>query len=564
METKGVVYYNIGGKCLVRLVVSLMTLRRHYHGAATVFLEGEHPDGFPEALRREFGVDVVYRPVISHTTGVLVHKIEISMDAPYDLNVWIDSDTVVTGDFSELFEMARGCDLVVTHFAYWRTNGGAISRRIERYREFCPEYIDAAVKFGPAVNTGVYAWDRRSSKIFPEWLRLASWGDGKMFIADEVACQVLLPRYDCKVAPPMFNTSVNHDKGQTKDPRIVHYHGKKHCNIESSPLTELWLSAFVDAASADLCGVRRYVGKQYGDRRLHAFLNGRYGNAEWVARAKAAISSAPSPRPSAARRRSLNSAAGGGAAEASIKPGDVTVVTACDMKYVDYLAKTLPNWVRHKGVGNHPMIVYVHGFDNVGTHPKLEFLRRMPNVRIVAWDLPSAESQRERMLTAFVLGAARDVATPYWIKIDADAYSVNDAPLYDDDMGSHAICGHKWGYSKLNVFVPLVEWANRHPAFAGTPRDAVDPSKIDGRRYKHPRVASFVQFHRSEFVRMAAEIAGDRLPVPSHDTYLWYVATRLGLSVRRHNFKRHNGMTNKTDFLQLVRRLEEEECAKPA
>ena len=100
-----------------------------------------------------------------------------------------------------------------------------------------------------------------------------------------------------------------------------------------------------------------------------------------------------------------------------------------------------------------------------------------------------------------------------------------------------------------------MEWANAHPAFKDTPRDVFDQSKVEGRKYWHPRVASFVQFHRSDFVRTAAEMAGGRLPVPSHDTYLWYVANRLGLPIMRTNFKNRRGMDNKSDIDGLKARV---------
>jgi hypothetical protein len=231
---------------------------------------------------------------------------------------------------------------------------------------------------------------------------------------------------------------------------------------------------------------------------------------------------------------------------------EVTIVTACDPKYVEHLKATLPNWIKHKHLDNFPMIVYINGFKRPRRNKDLEFLRRMPNVKLIEWDMPEAESQREKMLTAFVIGAARDVKTPYWVKIDADAFATDDSPLLTPEMKKYVICGHKWGYSFAKHIAPLIEWANKQAAFKNTPQDIFDASKVDGRRYSHQRVASYVQFHKSDFVRMAAAIAGNRLPVPSHDTYLWYVANRLGLPILRHNFKRKRGMSNKSDLNSLI------------
>ena len=63
------------------------------------------------------------------------------------------------------------------------------------------------------------------------------------------------------------------------------------------------------------------------------------------------------------------------------------------------------------------------------------------------------------------------------------------------------------------------------------------------RKFGHARIASYVALHKADFTRYCAEIAGDRLPVPSHDTYLWYIAARRGWDMLRINVKRKMGLT---------------------
>jgi hypothetical protein len=233
----------------------------------------------------------------------------------------------------------------------------------------------------------------------------------------------------------------------------------------------------------------------------------------------------------------------------------MTIVTGCDAKYVGHLRATLPNWLKYKGIGRWPMIVYTNGF---GSDPsksdQLAFLRAVPSVKIINWEMPEAENQRERMLSAFVFGAARDVRTTYWLKIDADAFATDNSEIVTPDMVDYVLCGHKWGYSFAKHIKPLVEWANAHPVFAATTeKDFYNPANVDGRRYNHKRIASYVCFHKSEFVRIAADLAGGkRMPIPSHDTYLWYVADRLKLPIKRTNFKRLRGMSNKSDVHNLT------------
>jgi hypothetical protein len=252
MESKGVIYYNRGELNLVRLVVSLMTLRRHYSGNVTVFLEEKHREWLPGRLRDSFGVNVVYRPDIRIETGTLVHKIKVSQDTPYDLSVWIDSDTVIVGGFGEIFEMARDCDLVVTPYVDYKSDSKDIRRRMESFRKRCPEYVATALSYGPQINTGVYAW-KKDSAIFQEWLELATWGDHRTILADEVSCQILLPRYNIRVAPNKFNVIANHME-RSEDDRIIHYCNKDHCG--QFPLCKLWMDCFTEALRKDVCGIR--------------------------------------------------------------------------------------------------------------------------------------------------------------------------------------------------------------------------------------------------------------------------------------------------------------------
>jgi hypothetical protein len=543
--TRGVIVFNCGHKCLVRMIVFLRSLRKHYQGPVTVFLEGPHEQNLVDSVRDTFKVDVVYRPVSPSKSHALLRKIEICKDSPYNLSIVLDTDTIVVGDFTELFEAAKGHDLAICHFAGWDSSGGTISRRIKGYAPLKPEYIDAAVKYGPAINCGVFAW-RKDTPIFDEWLPIADWGDtvipdgpnkkDRMYIADEVACQLLLPRYDVNVIGTRCNVSVLHDPN-TPDPRIIHFHGKKHC-IEAQKCS-IWIQEFIETLKENCCGIRKMVieGQCLEDKRLRRFV---FGN---------------EPTMHAELKKQVRSELGMSDSStcSGFKDNEVTIVTACDKKYVEYLRLTLPNWIKHKHVDRFPMIVYVNGFRRYKRNSELDFLRAYPNIKLIPWEMPEAANQRECMLTAFVLGTAKDVTTPYWVKIDADAFATDDEPLLIPEMKDHVICGHRWGYSFSKDVGPLMDWANNHPAFKDTSKETPDPACIEGRKYWHPgkRVASYVQFHKSDFVRMAASIAGTRLPVPSHDTYLWYVANRLKLPIMQHNFKNRRGMGNKSDLESL-------------
>jgi hypothetical protein len=527
--SRGVIVFNVGTKCLARLIVCLRSLRKHYDGNLTVFLEGPHDKKLVSGIKNSFKCDVIYREKSPSNYRALLRKIEICQESPYDLSMVLDSDTVVTGDFTEMFEAAKGHDLAIPHFAGWLSSGKTISKRINRYKPLKPEYIDAAVNYGPAINCGVFSWPK-NTPIFKEWLKIAEWGDNvaHIYIADEVACQLILPRYKVKIVDMKYNVSILHDPG-TADPRIHHFHGRKHVrpNVEKCGI---WIREFIETLKENTCGIRKMALDECGDKRLSRFIHGNEATMHRELQLQVKDILGLSSRSTCK----------------GFKDSEITIVTACDKKYVEQLRETLPNWIKYKHIDKFEVIVYVNGFRRIRRNKDLDFLRVLPKLRIIPWDMPNAENQREKMLSAFVLGPAKDVRTPYWVKMDADSFACNDEPLLTPEMRDYVLCGHKWGYSWAKHMEILIPWVNNHPHFQSLPKDTFDQAKVEGRKYYQPRLNSYCQFHNTEFVTMAAGLAGDRLPIPSHDTYLWYIAERLKLPYLRHNFKRHRGMNNKS------------------
>ena len=488
----GVVMYNRGTNCLVRLLVCLRSLRQWWGGPVTVCLEGAHSSKFVETLC-DLHARVV--EVASSTAGNYVRKIEACVEFAFERTLWLDNDTLVCGPIDDLFDSLQHYSFAVPHFADWYSNKRLIQSRVFQFRGICPTaWLDEAVRCHPAVNTGVFAF-KKESEVLPIWLDLSRQGDGRVRLTDEIALQVLLPRYPIGILDPKFNVSVKYPV-RLDDSRIIHYHGRKH--VHDFPLCERWKEAFRELRSVMPDLVNELL--PHADRQLQRYL---------------------------AREPQL------------------TVVTACDPAYVEKLHLTFPTWLRHKQITQYPVLVFVNGMDL--SDQRLDFLR-ISNVKLVSWDFPVSD-QREKMLSAFVFGVAREVRTPWWFKIDADAYAFDNSPLVADDMKKFSIFGHRWAYSFAEHIAGLDAWASTHPELRAAP--IFDRSCVSGRRYYHPRTASFVQLERTELTRTAARLAGDRLPVPSQDTYIFYLANLLGHTIGSANFKKHHGMNNKSSISVL-------------
>ena len=515
MDSQGVIMFNRGPNMVVRAMVTLYSLRKHYDGAITFYIEQPTPKEFEDALTY-FKCDIVHNEQ-RNDMKTLVRKNSMFENAPYHYTLWLDIDTVIVQPIDGMFDALRthDVDFCIPHFCGWYSDGKTIRKRINNFVGVADDrYIQTALKHYPAVNTGILSFrtSPKWSKFVQDWTSLAHRGaQKKIFIPDEVACQILYPSMQewglkYHVCESDYNVSPLHDHGLSKSPRIYHFHGDKH--VLDVPTCEVWKKTFQEMVATNIANINHFVEK-YSDKRLIKYLRGHNGLEE-----------------------------------------DVTVVTACDTKYVEFLKQTYPNWVKHKQIDKYAVIVFVNGMD-VQTDPRLDFLRQ-PNVRMIPWskenDLDGVTDHREEMLSAFVFGAARYVTTDYWLKLDADSYATDNRPLLDESMKQYAFCGHKWKYSRPENIRKLDAWAKTH--WRGKLKHAnpmINEGAIEGNRFYHNvgRTISFIQLHKTKFTKFCVGLLKSRrLPVPSQDTYMFYVCNRFDPHlVGTRNFKKHHGFT---------------------
>ena len=135
----------------------------------------------------------------------------------------------MVGDVSELIEATQKHRLVVTGFCDWKTTGISVQKRLELWSPLAgtpgdefglQELIDTSSLPLPAVNAGVLGF-HRDSPIMDEWQRLTEFGRDT-FLPDEVALQLLLPRYQHFLLGSQFNCSPAFGP-YVRDVRIWHF-----------------------------------------------------------------------------------------------------------------------------------------------------------------------------------------------------------------------------------------------------------------------------------------------------------------------------------------------------
>jgi hypothetical protein len=271
---------------------------------------------------------------------------------------------------------------------------------------------------------------------------------------------------------------------------IVHYHGYKHCRGNTNG--ELWRAAFWDLVQAH---PELELTTKRGDNCVDRWLGTSFKRKD-----------------------------------------DLTIVTAVSPAYAEAAKKNLAIWRRTPGLREQRLIIFVAGFKNAAQRKFLDG----PNTKVIRLDYPFECTERERMLSAFVLGSAREVQTQYWVKLDVDCKPIKPFVEWPDYKG-FSVVSHPWNYTKIKGDNPKRHWLNTcQDVFESSNRlPELDPVK--DRRYGHKRFASFCHIERTEFTRKIADIAqskcGGRLPIPSHDTLSWAATDAWGEKVKLVNMK---------------------------
>jgi hypothetical protein len=514
----GVIYFNSGTKCLIRLLVSIWSLRKHYSGPITIITTGEESNKFCEKFKNnKFNINIknaIFPNVKDGKNSVFLQKASVNDHTPYDISIFLDSDTIVKGDITELFELANTYEFVVPQFSNWTTQTRAIIKRTEAWREFYPELVTEALKLAPAVNCGVFAFIK-NSKFMINWCRNVTPGRNN-FIPDETGMQVVLHKYKHVVADQIYNCSCKYSDPASPKTKIIHFHGRKHCRTDKNGKIiyggDIWMKEYEEAMDSNFMDIKEIAPHE--DRQLRSYMK---------------------QTPATPIDRSF------------------TIVTAVNPPYLEKLKTVLPTWQLKPQLAKAPMIVFHNSFTD--PEKELSFIKEVTKreVKLIPWEMKNTTSTRELMLSSFVFGAAAYVNTPYWIKIDGDAYFGNKDDCLLEHFWDYDVVGHKWHYSRPGAWIPILDdWAEANDIDGDAYLD--EKQRIEAtnsRRYGHKRFASYFCLHKTEFTIEAANLAGDRLPVPSHDTYLWYLATRLPTCKwAQHHFKRL-GINNSTDINKL-------------
>lgn len=486
--SRGVVYFNKGGKCVVRMIVSIYSLRKYYSGSITCIICGEQPEGFIKVLQ-DLNVDILDIP--DEGLYPLVVKSKLWRYSPYDTTLFIDADTVIVNNIDLVFPIIEKYGFCVYRFADWVNTGSHMSNRINAMTSICPEYVKPTFDYKYAINTGVVGWSKNGLHFLSEWEELTqkTYDNNVLrIIVDEIVCQMLLHKHKHFLLGSEYGISIKYGK-IPDNPIIYHFHGRKHVSIYER--SKIWRQEYWELVKQKGYTI---LSNPNGDKRFSKYLT-------------------------------------------NITNNSYTIVTAVDSKYLQKLRTNYQKWIQTEGIMEYPIIVF---FDSKTVSlNELDFLGS--NVEKISWDYANVKTQREKMLACFIFGSAKYVKTKYWLKLDADCIPIKkDSFGYKFDVdkdwisGKYEVVSGRWGYTKsygqgwLNI---LEEWGDK--IFPNTNRIFPESDWEIMKtciRYYHKRIISYCHFEKTEFTRKISEYCNGILPIPSHDTIVSYILERMHLS----------------------------------
>ena len=237
---------------------------------------------------------------------------------------------------------------------------------------------------------------------------------------------------------------------------------------------------------------------------------------------------------------------------------DYTLVIGVDKKHLRQLIQVWPTFIKHKpSLLKQPMVVF---YDKYEVNPTYiyEYVKH-PNIRTHKWPIDNIEyegqadskwtnPQRYKMLAGFVHVPSMCVETDYWLKLDTDTVATGNDDWIDSKWfeGSPAIISQRWGFTKpANQMLLLDAWVKENKELLSE-MDQSSPLNLTpnegSSRLNHKRIISWCSFFNTAFTTTCSDFANRtcgwyKLPVPSQDGYVWYLAKRMNKRIVTTNMK---------------------------
>lgn len=275
-RNNGIVFFNAGEKCIVRLIVAIYSLKEHYDGDITLISMGDESHNHCEYIADYFNCNLIKLDKFLYIDKYYWYeKSRINEYSSYDNTLFIDSDTLTQKNPSILFEEIEKEDFIVPQFSDWTVEKGIIKNRLNKWKDIDSKLLEKTLQSGmESVNVGVYGFNK-NSELMKNWFNFTIQKTEDVTLPEESTCHLLLNKYKGKIIDSLFNYSCKHEKKNVNDAYIIHYHGRKHCRIDEDGNilfnANKWINKFMKMYNINICNIKHFVNV-IEDKKLDVIL----------------------------------------------------------------------------------------------------------------------------------------------------------------------------------------------------------------------------------------------------------------------------------------------------
>ena len=261
--TYGVIYQLSGLWTAELCVVSIASLRENFKGRVVLFFTSDCAQ-IAKAIQADSRLDVELLPTELPKTGRRPHWVAKTfsyLQTPFDYSIYVDSDTIVSADPSPLFGhlvLSKCNELRILDEHQYPKSVRAQFRKFRRHGPILNAMIDGCYKANRfIVNNGVIGFAREHPILWELHHLCVGLRDEQMH--DEIAIQLVLPRYqEVRLVDGRWNALVAYEN-QWNERKIAHYHHKYYAKLRRG--RETWIPHCKKAIEQNFAGLADWAGK---------------------------------------------------------------------------------------------------------------------------------------------------------------------------------------------------------------------------------------------------------------------------------------------------------------
>lgn len=213
-NSAGILYIAFGDSFTKEGVMSYLSLRRYMHDVKVCFMT-DRTDLLDQHVADDKNL-IVTKIQPTHIRS----KVDFVSKTPFKRTLYLDSDTLVVRDLSDIFDSLDRFDVALTH---------DFARKRKKYADIIPEYAKIPYSFSE-VNGGVFAYEmnERTEKFLKLWNHYFYKYYNQTSGWDQVSLRISLWESDVKLYHLPVEFNIRSKAVREKQDRFKHEYGEQH------------------------------------------------------------------------------------------------------------------------------------------------------------------------------------------------------------------------------------------------------------------------------------------------------------------------------------------------